>query len=106
MHPYEAMLLATAKQALAGKIGSLRQILKAFKSAGLLVGPICTQPGGVVTVPKGVPIQLAVRLVQFAGVPPWDADLFDEFKAEYEADCAHIQRLLKEAKERHDGNER
>jgi hypothetical protein len=50
-------------------------------------------------------MQLAVRLVQLVGVPPWDADVFDAFKADYEADCAHIQKLLKEAKENYHGTE-
>jgi hypothetical protein len=105
MHPYEAMLFAMAKPALAGKIRSVRQILKEFRSAGLLETPLWPQSSGVLVVPKGVPMQLAVRLVQFVGVPPWEADVFDAFKAEYEADCAHIQKLLKEAKENYHGNE-
>jgi hypothetical protein len=104
MHPYEAMLFAMAKQALAGKIRSVRQILKEFRSSGLLDAPLWPQSSGVLTVPKGVPMQLAVRLVQLVGVPPWEADVFDAFKADYEADCAHIQKLLKEAKENYHGN--
>lgn len=105
MHPYEAVLYAMAKQALGGKIRSIRQILKEFKSAGLLEAPLWSQTSGVLIVPEGVPMQLAVRLVQLVGVPPWDADLFDAFKAEYEADCARIQKLLKEAKEKYHDNE-
>jgi hypothetical protein len=99
------MLFAMAKPALAGKIRSLRQILKEFKGAGLLEAPVWPQSTGALVLPKGVPMQLAVRLIQFVGVPPWEADDFDVFKAEYEADCAHIQKLLKEAKENHHGNE-
>ncbi|MEA2876750.1 MAG: hypothetical protein QOF14_1946 [Hyphomicrobiales bacterium] len=105
MHPYEAVLFATARQALAGKIRSLRQILKTFRGAGLLEAPMWSQTNSVVTVPKGVPMQLAVRLIQLVGVPPWDAYLSDAFKAEYDADCAHIRKLLREAKENYDGSE-
>lgn len=62
MHPYEAMLFAEARQALAGKIRSLRQILKEFKIAGLLEAPLWQQSSGVLVVAKGVPMQLAPRL--------------------------------------------
>ena len=96
MHAYEAMLHALAKQALGGQIRALRQILKLFKEAGLLEAPTPPQTHGVLVVPKDVPGELASRLVRLARLPPWDADLFDEAKAEYEADCAYIQRLLKE----------
>jgi hypothetical protein len=105
MHPYEAMLFAMAKPALAGKIRSIRQILREFKDAGLLEAPLWPQSSGVLRVPKGVPMQLAARLVQLVGVPPWEADVFDAFKAEYEADCAHIEKLLKETREKYDGSE-
>ena len=98
MHAYEAMLHALAKQALGGQIRALRQILKLFKEAGLLEAPTPPQTHGVFVVPKNVKAELAVRLIRLAGPPPWDADLFDEVEAEYEADCAHIERLLKETK--------
>lgn len=101
MHAYEAMLHALVKQALGGQIRPLRQILKLFKEASLLEAPPPPQTNGVLEVPKGVPMELAVRLIRLAGPPPWDADLFDEAKAEYEADCAHIQRLLEETKEKY-----
>jgi hypothetical protein len=101
MHVYEATLHALAKQALGGQIRALRQILKLFKEAGLLEAPTRPQTHGVLEVPKGVPTELAVRLIRLAGPPPWDADLFDEAKAEYEADSAHIQRLLEETKEKY-----
>jgi len=39
MHAYQAMLYAQVKQALAGKIRALRQVLRLFKEAGLLVAP-------------------------------------------------------------------
>jgi hypothetical protein len=55
----------------------------------------------VLEVPKGVPMELAVRLIRLSGPPPWDADLFDDTKAEYEADSAHIEKLFEEAKEQY-----
>jgi len=103
MHAYEAMLHALAKQALSGQIRALRQILKLFKEARLLEAPPPAQTCGVLEVPKGVPMELATRLIRLAGPPPWDADLFDETKAEYEADCAHIEKLLEEAEEKYRG---
>ena len=101
MHTYEAMLHALMKQGLGGKIRALREILKLFKVAGLLEAVPPPQTHGVLEVPKGVPMDLACRLIKLAGPPPWDADLFDETKAEYEADCAHIEKLLKEAEEKY-----
>lgn len=101
MHPYEAMLHALAKPALGGQIRALRQMVKLFKEAGQLEAAPLPRTGGVIEVPKGVPLELAVRLIKLAGPPPWDADLFDEAKAEYEADCAHIEKLLKETEERY-----
>jgi hypothetical protein len=49
-------------------------------------------------------MEVAVRLIRLSGPPPWDADLFDEVKAEYEADCAKIQRLLEDAKAKYHEN--
>jgi hypothetical protein len=101
VHAYEAMLHALAKQGLGGQIRALRQLMKLFKEAGLLEAPTPPQTHGVLEVPKGVPMGLAVRLIRLAGPPPWDADVFDEAKAEYEADCAHIDKLFEEAKEKY-----
>jgi len=104
MHAYEAMLYAQAKQALAGKIRALRQILKLFKEAGLLVAPTPPRTNGVIQVPKDIPMEVASRLVRLAGPPPWEADLFDSVQAEYDADCAHIQGLLEEAEAKYREN--
>jgi Family of unknown function (DUF5681) len=101
MHAYEAMLHGLAKQALQGQIRALRQLMKLFKEAGLLEAPPPPKTHGVLEVPKGVPMELAVRLIRLSGPPPWDADLFDETKAEYEADCAHIEKLNKETEEKY-----
>jgi len=101
MHTYEAMLRALAKQALSGQIRPLRQMVKLFKEAGLLKAALPPKTHGVLEVPKGVPTELAVRLIRLAGPPPWDSDLFDEAKAEYEADCADIEKLLKETEEKY-----
>jgi hypothetical protein len=63
------------------------------KKAGLLKVPALPQTSGVILVPKGVPGGVAARLVRMAGPPPWDDDLYAECKAEYDADCEHIERL-------------
>jgi len=94
VHAYEAMLHASAKQALGGQIRALRQILKLFKDAGLLEAPSQPPTCGVLHAPLGVPMELVARLIKLSGPPPWDADLFDQTKAEYEADCANIERLF------------
>jgi hypothetical protein len=101
MHAYEAMLHAVAKRALGGELRALRQMIKLFKEAGLLEAAPAPQTHGVIRVPKGVPMGLAVRLIRLAGPPPWDADLFDETKAEYDAARAHIEKLTKETEEKY-----
>jgi hypothetical protein len=35
-----------------------------------------------------------------AGPPPWDDDLYDQCKAEYESDSDNIERLLEKEKAR------
>ena len=101
MHAYEAILHALAKRALGGQLRALRQLIKLFKEAGLLEAAPPPQTHGVIEVPKGVPLDLACRLIKLAGPPPWDADLFDETKAEYDAACAHIEKLTKEMEEKY-----
>ena len=101
MHAFEAMLHAAAKRALGGQLRALRQLIKLFKEAGLLEAAPLPRAHGVIEVPRGVPLGLATRLIRLAGPPPWDADLFDETKAEYEAACAHIEKLTKETEEKY-----
>jgi hypothetical protein len=100
MHPHEATLFALAQTGLKkSKIGAIREFLRECKTAGLLAAP-ARRITGVITAPKGVPIDLAARLVRIAGPPPWDAELLAECTAEYERDCEQIERLAGREKAR------
>jgi hypothetical protein len=100
MHPHEAQMHGLAKNGLLGKLRAMREFYLECKKAGLLDAPPARQTSGVITVPKGVPIGVAARLVRMAGPPPWDNNLYDQCMAEYERDCENIERL--EAKARAD----
>jgi hypothetical protein len=102
MHPHEAMLHGLAKSGLRGKLRAMKEFFLACKKAGLLDAPPAPQTSGILTVPKGVPVEVAARLVRMAGPPPWDEDLYDQCKAEYERDCENIERLEEEEKARRD----
>ena len=102
MHPHEAMMHGLAKAALRGGIRAMKEFFSQCKKAGLLDAPLAQQTTGVLTVPKGIAMELAVRLVKIAGPPPWDNELYDCCKAEYDSDCANIQRLLEEERARRD----
>jgi len=78
---------------------AIKEILLECKKAGLLDAPV-RQTSGTLTVPKGVPVGLFARLVRMAGPPPWDDDLYDQCKAEYESDSDNIERLLEKEKAR------
>jgi hypothetical protein len=93
VHPHEAMLLGLAKRGLDGSVRALKELFLECKKADLLKVPALPQTSGVILVPKGVPGGVAARLVRMAGPPPWDDDLYAECKAEYDADCEHIERL-------------
>jgi hypothetical protein len=100
MHPHEATMHGLVKSGMSGKIGALREFLSECKKAGLLVPPPTRPTNGVITVPKGMPVGLAARLVRTAGAPPWDAELLEEFSAEYERDREIIERLEEQEKAR------
>jgi hypothetical protein len=101
MHPHEAMLFALAQSGLNnGKIGAIREFFRECQKAGLLAARPTQPITGVIIAPKGVPIDLAARLVRTAGPPPWDVDLLEEYRAEYERDCEHIERLAELEKAR------
>ena len=101
MHPHEAAMHGLAKNGLRGKLRAIKEILLECKKAGLLDAPV-RQTSGTLTVPNGVPIGLYARLVRIAGPPPWDDDLYDQCKAEYESDSDNIERLLEKEKARRD----
>jgi hypothetical protein len=96
MHPHEAQMHGLAKKGLLGKLHAMKEFFLECKKAGLLDAPPARQTSGVITVPKGVPIGVAARLVRMAGPPPWDNDLYDQCKADYEHDCENIERLEEE----------
>jgi Family of unknown function (DUF5681) len=102
MHPHEATMRGLAKSALRGKLRAMKEFFCECKKAGLLDTLPARQTGGVLTAPKGVPIELAARLVRIAGPPPWDDELYDQCKAEYARDRQNIDRL--EEKARRDEN--
>jgi hypothetical protein len=103
LHPHEAMLHGLFQRVVAGEIRAIKLFLEECKRAKLLDPPPEVLSHGVLEVPKGVPMRLAVRLVSCAGPPPWDAELFDQLKAEYERDLAHIEQLKQEAKALYQG---
>src|SRR5438876_2982818 len=88
MHPHEAAMRGLAKSALRGKLRAMKQFFCECKKAGLLVTLRARLMSGVLTAPKGVPIELAARLVRIAGPPPWDDELYDQCRGEYERDRA------------------
>jgi hypothetical protein len=102
MHPHEAMMHGLVKSGLRGKVPAIKVVLLECKKAGLLEAPPAKQTSGVIFAPKGVPTELAARLVRIAGPPPWDDELYDQCKAEYERDCENIERLTEQEKARRD----
>jgi len=105
VHPHEAMMLGLAKKGLDGSIRAIKEFFLECKKAGLLEAPPLQQTGGFILAPKGVPSQLAARMVRTVGLPPWPDDVYAEFKAEYDADCEHIETLtaIEEAKQNDQG---
>lgn len=102
MHPHEATMHGLAKTALRGGIRAMKEFFSQCKKAGLLDAPLAQQTTGVLTVPKGIAMGLAAYLVKIAGPPPWDDELYESCKAEYDSECANIRRLLEEEKARRD----
>ena len=102
MHPHEAIMHGLAKTALRGGIRAMKEFFSQCKKAGLLDAPLAQQTTGVLTVPKGTAIGLAAYLVKIAGPPPWDDQLSDRCKAEYDSEQANIRRLLEQKKARRD----
>jgi hypothetical protein len=96
LHPHVAMLHGLFRRAVAGEIRAMKLFLQECRRAKLLEPP--QQSSGVITIPNGVPMSLGVRLVRLVGPPPWDAEIFSRFKAEYERDVAHLEELKQQAK--------
>jgi hypothetical protein len=70
VHPHEAMMLGLAKKGLDGSIRALKEFFLECKKAGLLEAPPAQQTSGVIFAPKGVPRDLACRLIGLLGPPP------------------------------------
>jgi hypothetical protein len=102
MHPHEAMMHGLVKNAMQGKVRAMKMVFLECKKAGLLDAPPAPQMNGFIVVPKGVPMELAARLVRMAGPPPWDADVYDQCMAEYGADRENIEKLFQEENARRD----
>jgi hypothetical protein len=100
MHSHEAMMHGLVKSGMRGKLRAMKEFFLHCKKAGLLEALPAQQTSGTIFAPKGVPIELAARLVRLAGPPPWDDELYDQCKAEYDSDRENIARLLAEEKER------
>ena len=105
MHPHEAMMLGLLKSGLSGKIRAMKEFFAECKKAGMFDEPV-HQTSGVITIPKGVPMELAARLVKVGGPPPWKNEFYSHYKAEYDRDCAEIQKLLQEEKARRNETEK
>jgi hypothetical protein len=107
IHPHRAMLHGLFRRVAANEIRAIKQFLQECKRAGLLVPSSDAPTGGVLVIPKGVPMDLAAYLVRIAGPPPWDAELYAELRDEYARDCADLEELkqLEIAKVRANGQE-
>jgi hypothetical protein len=100
MHPHEAVMHGLAKNGMRGNLRAMKEFFLECKKAGLLDAPPARQTSGVLTAPKGVPLELAAHLVRLAGPPPWDDEIYDDCKSQYERERENIRRLLKEEKAR------
>jgi hypothetical protein len=97
IHPHDAMLHGLFKRVAKGEIRAINLFLQECRRAGLLAPPPHDAPtGGVLAVPQDVPMDLAALLVNTAGPPPWDQDLYARLRAEYDRDCAHLEELKQE----------
>lgn len=92
IHPHEAMLYGLFKGVLASELRPIKEFLSLCKQAGLLEPP-AAQVGGVIVVPKGVPADVASILIREVGLPPWDEETLAIYRAQHEADLAHIAKL-------------
>ena len=102
IHAHEAMLHGLFKRGVEGEIRALQVFVQLCKRAGLLDPPAAVQ-SSVIHVPEGVPQALGSRLIRYAGAPPWDSELYEQFEAEYNRDVAHIEKLKSETKEKANG---
>jgi hypothetical protein len=98
LRPHVAILHGLFRRVVAGEIRAIKQFLEECKRAKLLQPPPQHPSRTVIEIPNGVPMSLGSRLVRLVGRPPWDEEIFNRFKAEYERDVAHIEELKQQAR--------
>jgi hypothetical protein len=97
LHPHEAMLHGLFQRAAGGQVRAIKLFLEECKRARLLDPP--HQPSGaVIQIPTGVSADLGGRLLHQVGRPPWDPEVLELYRAEYERDLADLEKLKQEAK--------
>lgn len=104
VHPHEAKMIALGKRAMKGEIRAIKALLKECERAGLLEKPAAKFLRGFIEIAREV-WHLGKVLVERAGPPPWDADLFANLNAEYEKDQAIIDELERELRQTRKANE-
>jgi hypothetical protein len=70
MAPREIALRQTLKKALKGEVRAIAHILREFERYGAIAPPVVTR-GGVLVVPRGIPIEFGLTLLAAYGPPPW-----------------------------------
>lgn len=100
MHLHEATLHGLFKRVLKGEIGAIKQFLQYCRGAGLLQPAALAAAGVVVEAPRGVPLELAGLLIREVGLPPWDAEVYQNYRAKYDEECVMLAALKEEALER------
>lgn len=96
VHSHVAMLHGLFARAMTGEIRALKQFLTECARAGLLDAPHALGCA-VIEAPRDMPIDLAGYIIRQEGLPPWRERLMARYRAEYEADLAHIAKLKEEA---------
>lgn len=100
MHLHEATLHGLFKRVIKGEIGAIKTFLAYCRRAGLLEPAALAAAGVVVEAPRGVPLELAGLLIREVGLPPWDAEVYEDYRAKYDEECAMLAALKQEALER------
>ncbi|MBR0703678.1 hypothetical protein JQ599_27485 [Bradyrhizobium diazoefficiens] len=107
MHLHEATLHGLFKRVLKGEIGAIKKFLQYCQGAGLLEPSALASSGLVIQAPQDVPLELAGLLIREVGPPPWNEEVYEDYRAIYDEECANIATLKQEAlkKARSDGKE-
>ncbi len=100
MHLHEATLHGLFKRVLKGEIGAIKQFLQYCRGAGLLEPSALASSGLVIEAPQDVPLELAGLLIREVGPPPWNEEVYQDYRAVYDEECAKIATLKQEALKR------